>query len=445
MRNSPLEAWIARLVTADSAGDTSSPFDRAALERYQLRRLRETLRLARTHSVFYRRHLAGAAEGLRSLEDLQGLPLTTADDIRANPLSFVCVSQDEINRVVTLDSSGTTGAPKRVYFTRADQRLTVDFFGVGMSTFTNPGDRVLILLPVERPGSVGDLLATAMLELGAVPIRYGPVRDPEHALQVAADERASVMVGVPTHLLRLVRHRLAAPRLPRLHSVLLSTDHVPTAIVNAVETAWGCRVYNHYGTTEMGLGGGVDCAASRGYHLRDADLLFEIVDPASGRPVVGEEIGEVTFTTLTRTGMPLIRYRTGDLSRWLLDPCPCGSRLRTLAHITTRVAGQFALGPGSTLTQADLDEAIFAVDGVLDFSAKLSRAEAATELQIRVQVSPHRDLPAAHDDTVLALRAVPALARAASSRDLDSIEVVVGTDRASEPTLAKRSIAVDVQ
>ena len=112
MKTSPLEAWIARLVTADSDG--SAAFDRAALERYQLRRLRETLRLARTHSAFYRRRLAGAPAELDTLEDLKDLPLTTADDIRADPLGFVCVSQDEIDRVVTLDSSGTTGAPKRV-------------------------------------------------------------------------------------------------------------------------------------------------------------------------------------------------------------------------------------------------------------------------------------------------------------------------------------------
>ena len=82
-------------------------------------------------------------------------------------------------------------------------------------------------------------------------------------------------------------------------------------MVKTLRTVWGGDVYNHYGTTEMGLGGGVECAAHRGYHLREADLYFEIVDPLTGEHVEDGEFGEVVFTTLTREGMPLIRYRMG--------------------------------------------------------------------------------------------------------------------------------------
>ena len=92
---------------------------------------------------------------------------------------------------------------------------------------------------------------------------------------------------------------------------------MPEAIGRVLEERWGCRVYNHYGTTEMGLGGGVQCSARRGYHFREADLFVEIVEPRSGEPVPEGVTGEIVFTTLTRTGMPLIRYRTGDLSRFL--------------------------------------------------------------------------------------------------------------------------------
>ena len=99
--------------------------------------------------------------------------------------------------------------------------------------------------------------------------------------------------------------------------MLLSTDQAPAPLVAAIEQAWGCRVFDHYGTTETGLGGGVECEAHDGLHLREADLLFEVVEPATGRSLPDGEEGEIVFTTLTREAMPLIRYRTGDLGRLL--------------------------------------------------------------------------------------------------------------------------------
>ncbi len=78
-------------------------------------------------------------ESVTSFDEFRQFPFTTSGEIRRNPFHFICVSQDEIQRVVTLQSSGTTGEPKRIFFTADDQELTIDFFGVGMSTLTNPG------------------------------------------------------------------------------------------------------------------------------------------------------------------------------------------------------------------------------------------------------------------------------------------------------------------
>lgn len=364
----PLDRWVAAKI-----GAAGGPASAGALAAYQLARLRDTLRLARDKSPFYRRRLADAPEDLASLRDLTALPFTTAADIRDAGLQFLCVSQDQIQRVVTLDSSGTTGNPKRLYFTRDDQELTVDFFAVGMATFTRPGDRVLILLPCQRPGSVGDLLAIALERLGARPIRHGLVHDVGETLAVMRRERADGLVGVPVQVLALAAYGAG----PALKSALLTMDHVPDAILRRVEAAWGCTVYNHYGMTEMGLGGGVECAARRGYHLREADLLFEVVDPRTGAPVAEGETGEIVFTTLTRRGMPLIRYRTGDIGRFLPGPCPCGTTLKTLARVTHRADGEIRIGD-STFTLADLDEALFALPDVLNFTATVERDERDT-------------------------------------------------------------------
>jgi phenylacetate-coenzyme A ligase PaaK-like adenylate-forming protein len=376
VRLTPLEPWIAGKI-----GAAGRALTREALAAYQLEKLRETLALVRARSQFYRRRLARAPERLDSLEDLAAYPFTTADDLRGGPLQLLCVSQGDIQRVVTLDTSGTSGDPKRLYFTLEDQELTIDFFRAGMSTLVDPGDRVLILLPGERAGSVGDLLKTGLERLGAVGIKHGLVRDTREALEALRRERADALVGVPVQALGLARQPQTGGAPPRLKSVLLSTDHVPAAIAQVLEATWGCAVYNHYGMTEMGLGGGVECQARRGYHLREADLYVEIVDPLSGIQLPDGQYGEVVFTTLTRRGMPLLRYRTGDVSRFIPGPCPCGSFLKTLEPIRCRKDGIVTLGAARFML-ADLDEALFPLDGLLDFSAAALQDASALALHI---------------------------------------------------------------
>ncbi|HNT77835.1 MAG TPA: hypothetical protein PKH77_22710 [Anaerolineae bacterium] len=217
-RLTPLEPWIVRKIGV-------SRLIREALDAYQLARLQETLTYARERSRFYREHLADAPARLESLAELAALPFTTTADIQEDALRFVCVSQGEIARVVTLDTSGTTGAPKRLYFTAADQELTVDFFQVGMSTFTAPGDRVAILLPCARPGSVGDLLAQALAQMGAEGLRYGPVMDVAATLDVLARERVTGLVGTPTQVLALARFPEQKPLAVRLRYSPPTTFH----------------------------------------------------------------------------------------------------------------------------------------------------------------------------------------------------------------------------
>lgn len=404
----PLDRWIAR-----KAGCQDGPLTREALEAYQLEQLRETLRLARLKSHFYQKRMMDAPHYVSSLGDLTHFPFTTAQDIQEQALQLLCVSQDEIQRVVTLDTSGTTGHPKRLYFTQEDQELTIDFFHVGMSTFTQPGDRILILLPCERAGSVGDLLAMALQRLGAQPIKHGVVQDISETLDVMRRNQVNGLVGIPTQVLALARYGEGL----KLESALLTTDHVPHAIAKAVEHAWGCQVYNHYGMTEMGLGGGVECQARRGYHLREADMYFEIVHPATGEPVAGGEAGEVVFTTLTRRGMPLIRYRTGDMSRFIPGECPCGTTLKTLERVRQRAGGNVAIGAQWRLTIADLDEALFSLKSVLDYAATVSREGAQDHLLLQVQVVE------ATGDTIAgaidaALQAISAIRLARAARQL---------------------------
>ena len=376
----PLEDW-----TAARLGLVGKRVDRRLLESYQLEKLSATIRFAAANSPFYRKHLGrNAAAGLRTLADLTGLPFTDAADLRRHGSQMVCVSQSWIDRVVTLDTSGTGGEPKRLWFTAEDQNLTVDFFQAGMAILTRPGDRVLILLPGRRPGSVGALLAQALAGAGMTPLPYDWSGNLADAASFLQDERADSVVGSPIQVLAMARYsaeRGGAFRCPR--TVLLSTDYAPRSLIREVERIWNCRVFDHYGMTEMGLGGGVECEAHAGYHLREMDLFFEIVDPQTGERLPAGCEGEVVFSTLTRRGMPLIRYRTGDLSRFLPESCGCGSVLKRLDRLGGRMDSILRL-PAAELRLGEIAEAVFAVPGSLDYAVTALPGKERLTLEVAV-------------------------------------------------------------
>ena len=382
IKTTSLEPWIKRKITGESSGILT----RKQIEDYQLVKLQETLDWVNGKSRFYTRLYSGLDSKISRFQDLVKLPFTTSEDLKDNHLDFLCVSQDEINRIVTLQSSGTTGKPKRLFFTEADQELTIDFFHHGILTLVKPKDRVLILLPGELPGSVGDLLRLGLERAGATGIVHGLVNNPEATLEQIIRENINVLVGIPTQVLGLARFKDSKGHSPSLSlkSVLLSTDYVPRAIVQELEKAWGCKVFNHYGMTEMGLGVGLECEGFCGYHLREADLYIEIIDPTSGLPVKDGQLGEIVFTTLTRSAMPLIRYRTGDRSRFIPGPCECHTVLKRLELIKSR--DRVYLTEADYLTMADFDEVLFALDNVLDFEVILIEGIQEKENQLQLDV-----------------------------------------------------------
>jgi phenylacetate-CoA ligase len=368
---------------------------RSALQDYQLGKANETLALARQTSPFYRKLFADIPrKALSNLQDLRDLPFTSGQDIQHDSLRFLCVSHARIARVVTLQTSGNTHRPKRLFFTDADLELTIDFFHHGMATLVEAGQRVMILLPGHLPGSVGDLLARALSRMDVTGVVHGPVQDAAATLEEIQKRRIDSLIGIPVQVLALVRHEKGAMLgKGKIKSVLLSTDYVPQAVVEELETTWKCQVFEHYGMTEMGLGGGVECAVHHGYHLREADLFFEIVDPQTGCRLPDGITGEVVFTTLTREGMPLIRYRTGDMAAFIAEPCPCGSILRRLGKIEGRNNAGLSLGGKHTLRLRDLDESLFAVKGLKDYRIEVDCENGKDRLTLTVYKKPEEVLP----------------------------------------------------
>jgi phenylacetate-coenzyme A ligase PaaK-like adenylate-forming protein len=341
----PLDAWLAARLSL--SGDAPGRED---LDAWHLAALRRTIAQARAKSPFYAVKLAHLPPDFpAALSGMAACPRTLPAELSRDHRPFLAVPLGEVEHMTTLATSGTTGGPKRLAFTAADLESTLDFFHHGMATFTRPGDTVLIVLPAPR---VAALLATALDRLGARGVAGSllahqgeadaPDREPITAFcRDMALARPRVLVAAPRQLALFADDPDACDAARgRLRAVLSSGEPLSPDLRRRVETRFGCAVFDHYGLTETGFGGGVECAAHAGYHLREADLYFEIVDPATGRVLPEGATGEVVATTLLRQAMPLVRYATGDAAAMLPGPCPCGSPLRRLGPVSGRYDGR---------------------------------------------------------------------------------------------------------
>jgi Coenzyme F390 synthetase len=362
MKVTPLEDWI----ICKSGIKEKEP---KTLEEYQLNKVKEILYYAKRNSRFYSDKLNSINEnGINSFDDFKNIPFTYPHDIRQNPLDFLCVPQKEITRIVTLNSSGTSGEEKRIYFSEQDLNLTVDFFKTGMSCLTDKSDRVMVLLPGNTYGSIGDLLKKALEMSNIKCINHGVIVDPEETAKSIMENDITCLVGIPMQVLYLSRLKSDVFK-SRIKKVLLSTDYVPEVLIHELTLQYGCKVFTHYGMTEMGYGGGVECQALNGYHMREADLYFEIINPDTGEAVPDGQSGEVVFTTLTRKAMPIIRYRTGDTASFSANSCACGTFLKTMNRVTGRIDNRVKIGENKFLYLKELDETILKFKAVFDYKA----------------------------------------------------------------------------
>lgn len=328
---SPLDPWLAARLSIPV--DELSP---ATVRARQGVLLLGAVRRA-MDAPFYRSRLAGLPLP-RTLDDLARLPFTTADDLRGHDEDLLRVAGEAVARIVTLPTSGSTGAPKRLRFSDADIERTVDFFAVGMTTLCRPGDVVAVLMPGQRPDSVGDLLGRGLRRAGMHPVLLPPAASgPEHAA-LLAQTGAHGFVATPTQA-GAAADAVLAGQVPaaRPRACLLSAEATLPETADRVRAAFGCKVFDHWGMTETGYGGGVECAAQHGFHLREADICVEIVHPVTGVPLPDGQTGEVVVTTLAAEAMVLLRYRTGDAAAMLPPPCRCGSPLRRLGPVRGRI------------------------------------------------------------------------------------------------------------
>ena len=341
---------ITRLDALMREQEAMASTSRTEIEAMQLRKLNALLKKEYDRQGFYR----DLPASLRSLDDLKALPFTTAEDLAEHGSSMLLLSQSAVERVITERTSGTTGAAKRLFYTAGDLERAVQLFTAGLGELIFPGSVTMICFPFSGPNGLGELIAEAIERLEAKPLRVGVGKSYAELSAILQQEQPDTYVGMPVPLLSLLR---VCGR-GSLKRALVSGDACPDTVLRCIEGLLGSKLFPHYGSREMALGGAITCPAHTGMHLRENHVIAEIVAP-DGTPLAEGEFGELVITTIGMEAMPLIRYRTGDRARILPGDCPCGSAIRRLEIRSRLDATEFL----------DLENAVFSLPWVADYRA----------------------------------------------------------------------------
>ena len=347
-----------------------SSLSRDALEAVQLSGLNRLLSREAGRSGFYK----DLPEHLDSLSELHKLPFTTEEDLSRRAGGILLTSQSEIRRVLSDATSGTTGLPKRVFYTQGDLENTIRLYMAGLGELIFPGNRVMICFPFSGPFGLGELIAEAIVRLGAKPLKLGSAMRYQEYSDILDGEKPDCFVGMPVQLLSILR--VCGKK--SLRRALVSGDACPDSVTDACEAILGTSLFPHYGSREMGMAGAVTCPAHTGMHLRENHIIAEIV-AQDGHVLPAGACGELVITTIGMEAMPLIRYRTGDLTRILPDACPCGSATRRLDKVK-----RASSGPDIT----ELDEALYPFPQLVDYRADRIKDHITIEALVKGSINP---------------------------------------------------------
>jgi phenylacetate-CoA ligase len=374
--------------------DSSEMASREQLGELQLDKFRSLLTVVAQSNQFYRQKLARAgirsADEVRTLDDLRLLPFTTKSELvadqEANPLFGTNLSFPLERFVKYHQTSGTTGHPLRWLDTDDSWAWWLRCWSaVYRAAGVGPGDRVFFAFGFGP--FIGFWSAfEAARGVGAMSIPGGGLSS-EHRLRMLIDTRATVLVCTPTYALHLAEiAKRAGIDLSRSDVRVTLHAGEPGASIPStrqrIEEAWGAQCFDHTGATEVGATG-FSCKARKGVHLNEGEFIFEVVNPQSLEPA---SEGELIVTNLGRHGMPVIRYRLGDVVRLEQDKCECG---RTFARIIGGVIGRvddMVTVRGVNVFPSAIETIVRQFSAIVEFQSDVTRSEELDVLNIRIEV-----------------------------------------------------------
>jgi phenylacetate-CoA ligase len=428
---------------------TPSPIEvapRAELEALQLERLRAVVARVAARVPLYRERLTAAgvrAEDLRTRADLTALPFTTKTDFRDTyPYGMLAVSMDEVVRVHA--SSGTTGKPTVVAYTAADIETWTEVMARTLrSADVGPGDVVQNAYGYGLfTGGLGFHYGAERVGAAVIPISGGFT---ERQLMAVTDLGATVLCCTPSYALHLAEAMEDAgidAKTLRLRAGFFGAEPWTEGLRQALEARLDLIALNIYGLSEViGPGVSVECPERGGMHVAEDHFLPEIVDPRTLEPLPAGQPGELVFTTLTKEAMPVIRYRTRDLSVIDPTPCACGRTLVRLGRITGRTDDMLIVR-GVNVFPSQVEHTLTEISTVAPHYVLVLRRDGALDtLEVRVEA-----ISDAAADGRDALRALAALVHRRLRERLGlTAEVTVLPPRTLERSVGKAQRVQDLR
>ena len=369
------------------------------MEALQLERLKETVARVYEKVPYYRAKMDEKGvkpQDIQSLADLSKLPFTTKQDMRDSyPFGLFAVEQDEIVRIHA--SSGTTGKPTVVGYTRND-----------LETWTDCVSRIACMGGASR-NDVAQICFGYGMFTGALGLHYGLERigaaivpsstgNSEKQLMYMKDFRTSLLVATPSYALRLAEVARELGIHPEkdlnVKIALVGSELLTDAMREEMHLAWGrdVMITSNYGMSElMGPGVSGECLEHCGMHINEDYFLPEIIDSETGKVLPAGEKGELVITCIKKEGLPLIRYRTKDITRLFYEPCACGRTTCRMENLSGRSDDMLKIR-GVNVFPGQIEEVVLSIPELgPHYEIVVEREGYTDKLTVRVELNKETD------------------------------------------------------
>lgn len=367
---------------------------RKEIEKLQLERLKDTVKRVYEHVEPYRKKMNEAGikpEDIRTLADLRLLPFTTKQDMRENyPYGLFAVSRKKLRRIHA--SSGTTGKPTVVGYTARDLEVWSECVArLAAAAGAEEEDIAQICFGYGMfTGALG--LHKGLEKVGAaiVPSSTG---NTEKQLMYMKDFETTLLVATPSYAMRIAEVAKEIGMDPkkdlRVKTLVLGSELMTEAMRSELHKVWGrdVKITQNYGMSElMGPGVSGECQELRGMHINEDHFIAEVIDPKTGEVLPPGEKGELVVTCITKEALPLIRYRTRDITRLMYDACPCGRTTARMENLSGRTDDMLKIR-GVNVFPGQIEEVLINTEGIgPNYEIVVDRKNHSDLLTIKVEV-----------------------------------------------------------